>query len=165
MYKFCLYIQRIFPEGFMRDWKHWNEGGKHCDWVWKGVGVRFSLYTLSYFKNFIPCNVIYLKHFYWKIFLKFFLTLLSPSYRPISLQNYTKALSLFAVSTSSSPFFLQPIQTLFLSPPFYWKCLVQVIIFSILPNPMPYFYLHLHLSAVFNTGWLLPPWSNFFLCL
>ena len=39
----CLYIQRIFSEGFLRYWEHWNQGGKH--WLRERCGSEiFTVY-------------------------------------------------------------------------------------------------------------------------
>lgn len=108
----CLYKHRISPEGFQREWKHWNEEGKH----WAGEKVwewDFSLFTLWYLYNFVP-NATYSKVvsilFFFSFFQSFPWPTSPPSY-PNSLQNHSKGLSLFAIFTFSSLFSLQFIQT------------------------------------------------------
>lgn len=83
-----IYVLLIFPEGFIRDWKHWTEGGK----PWTGGKVwewDFSLYILLYLYSFVPCNLF--KHL---LLLKFFQVFPDlpppPSYHPNSLQNHSK---------------------------------------------------------------------------
>ena len=101
----CLYKHRISPEGFQREWKHWNEEGKH----WAGEKVwewDFSLFTLWYLYNFVP-NATYSKVvsilFFFSFFQSFPWPTSPPSY-PNSLQNHSKGLSLFAIFTFSSLF-------------------------------------------------------------
>lgn len=90
----CLYKHRISPEGFQREWKHWNEEGKGCagDKVWEW---DFSLFTLLCLYNFVP-SATYSKvvSFFFLSFFQSFPWPTSPPSYPNSLQNHSKGLSI-----------------------------------------------------------------------